>query len=194
MADGYTKRDRRLRGIGPGFLMSMWGQRSEDAIRPSIGGFFQSSGHEGDFVSARRPYRWSKGKYTYRVVRMDRELFDGKPYTWVGAFVYAHEKDENVYVGALRFPGGNLVLDKSLASFVEIYGPPIPLNAIPKVTVTFGNLRVNGEPIKNATATAVYSKEVPDYAEAVAKAGHVVVRIGSPVKRRARQVRLLPIR
>jgi hypothetical protein len=55
MTDGYTKQDRRLRKIGPGLLMSMWGERSEEAIRPSVGGLFQSSGHEGDFVSVRRP-------------------------------------------------------------------------------------------------------------------------------------------
>jgi len=194
MADGYTKQDRRLRKIGPGFLMSMWGQRSEDAIRPSVGGFFQSSGHEGDFVSVRRPYEWAKGTYTYRVTRMDKEAIDGKAYTWVGAFVYSHEKDENVFVGALRFPGENLVLDKSLASFVEIYGPRIPVEQIPEVTVTFGNLRVNGVPVEHLSAMAVYSKDVPDYAEAVAEDSRVVVKIGSRVERKARQVRLLPNR
>jgi hypothetical protein len=60
-ADGYTKRDQHLRKIGPGFIFSMWGERNLDAIRPSVGGFCQSSGHEGDFVSVRRPYDWKKG-------------------------------------------------------------------------------------------------------------------------------------
>jgi len=69
-SDGYTKRDQHLRKIGPGFIFFMWGQRSLDAIRPSLGGFCRSSGHEGDFVSVRRPYEWKKGKYTYKVVRM----------------------------------------------------------------------------------------------------------------------------
>jgi hypothetical protein len=192
MADGYTKQNRRLRRIGPGFLMSMWGERSEDAIRPSVGGLFQSSGHEGDFVSVRRPYEWTKGTYTYKVVRMDRQLFDGKPHTWVGAFVYSHEKDENIFVGALRFPGENLVLDGKLASFVEIYGPRIPVEDIPSVTVTFGNLRVNGEPVENPSATAVYARGVPDYAEAVAEDRKVVVKVGKPLERTERQVRLLP--
>jgi hypothetical protein len=41
-ADGYTKQDQHLRKIGPGFIFSMWGERSLDAIRPSIGGFCQS--------------------------------------------------------------------------------------------------------------------------------------------------------
>ncbi len=194
MADGYRRPDRRLRKIGPGLLMSMWGQRSEDAIRPSVGGYFQSSGHEGDFVSVRRPYEWSKGTYTYRVVRMDREMVEEQAFTWVGAFVYSHEKNENVFIGALRSPGEKLVLAKSLASFVEIYGPRIPVEQIPAVTVTFGNLRVGGVAVEKPTATAVYPKGVPDYAETVAQDGRVVVKVGQPVQRKSRQVRLLPSR
>ncbi len=98
-SDGSTRTDTRLRGIGRGLLFSMWGERSMDAIRPADGGFCQSSGHEGDFVSVRRPFAWARGDYTYRLVKMDREVVDGAPCTWVGAFVYSHEKDENIFVG-----------------------------------------------------------------------------------------------
>jgi hypothetical protein len=83
-------------------------------------------------------------------------------------------------------------LEGRLASFVEIYGPRIPVEEIPAVTVTLGNLRVNGDPIENPSATAIYPKDVPDYAEAVAKDGRIVVKIGKPMERSARQVRLLP--
>ncbi len=191
-ADGYTKRDRRLRKIGPGFIFSMWGQRSLDAIRPSIGGFCQSSGHEGDFVSVRRPYEWKKGKYTYKIVRMDREEIDGKPFTWVGVLIYSHDKNENVFVGALRFNGEDLVLARKVASFVEIYGRRIPVSDIPKLTVTFGNLRMNGKPVKVVSAVAVYPKRVPDYAEVVAKDGALVVTVGQPVEnRKERKMKLI---
>jgi hypothetical protein len=193
-ADGYTKQNRRLRKIGPGFLMSMWGQRTLDSIRPSVGGLCQSSGHEGDFVSVRRPYEWSKGTYTYRVVRMDREMVEEQPFTWVGAFVHSHEKDENVFIGALRFPGENLVLDRNIASFVEVYGRAIPVERIPKVTVTFGNLRINGQPVENPAATAIYPDGVPDYANTTAQDGHLVVRVGEPVEDRIqRRVQVLPV-
>jgi hypothetical protein len=192
-ADGHTKQDGRIRKIGPGFLMSMWGQRTLDAIRPSLGGLCQSSGHEGDFVSVRRPYEWSTGTYTYRVVRMDQEMVEGQPFTWVGGFVYSHEKDENVFIGALRFPGENLVLDRKVASFVEVYGRAIPVEQIPKVTVTFGNLRVNGLPVENPTATAIYPDGVPDYAHVTGADGHLVVQVGEPIKNRTRRhVRVLP--
>lgn len=189
--DGHTRKSRRIRRIGPGFLMSMWGERSLDAIRPSVGGYCQSSGHEGDFISVRRAYAWSKGKYTYKVVRMDTEQVAGKPHTWVGAFVYSHQKDENVFVGALRFKGEKLVLSRRLASFVEVYGPRRPAGEIPKVTVTLDNLRINGKAVQKPTATATYVKGVPDYAEAVAKGRAVVITVGQPVKNRTtRSVKL----
>src|SRR5271166_270660 len=44
-ADGHTKKDQKVRTIGAGFLFSMWGERSLDAIRPAESGFCQSSGH-----------------------------------------------------------------------------------------------------------------------------------------------------
>jgi hypothetical protein len=192
-ADGHTKKDQHVRKLGPGFLFSMWGERSLDAIRPSLGGFCQSSGHEGDFVSVRRPYDWHKGTYTFRIVRMDEEEIDGKPRTWVGAFVYAHDRDENALVGALRFPGKDLVLSRKLASFVEVYGRRIPLEEIPRVTVTLGNLVVNGKRADVASAEAVYPKRVPDYADAVVQGDGLVINVGTPVEGRTkRSVRLIP--
>lgn len=185
--DGYTKSDQHLRKIGPGLLMSMWGERSLDAIRPSIGGLCQSSGHEGDFVSVRRSYEWTKGTYTYRVVRMDEEVVDGKPHTWVGAFLDSHEKEENVFIGALRFPAENLVLAPKVASFVEVYGRRIPVDEIPHLTVTVGNLKINGQAADVKSVRAVYPKGVPDYAEAAADNGAVVVTVGQPVENRTKR-------
>jgi hypothetical protein len=191
-ADGYTKKDQKLRTIGPGFLFSMWGERSTDAVRPADGGFFQSSGHEGDFVSVRRPFEWKKGKYTYRLIRMDQQMIDGKPYTWVGAFVYSHEKDENVFVGALRFKGEKLVLDRKVANFVEVYGRRRPVADIPKVTVTFGPPVVNGKAVTNPTAEAIFPKGVPDFADTVVKDGALVVTVGNSVEgRENRRVKLI---
>ena len=176
-SDGYTKADPKLRVIGRGLIFSMWGQRSPDAIRPSEGGYFQSSGHEGDFVSVRRPYHWTRGTYTYRLVKMDQEIVGGKPHTWVGAFVYSKERDENVFIGALRFAADRLVLAAKTASFVEVYGRERPISEIPKLTVTFGTPRVNGQ-IKPAGVKAVYPKGVPDYAEAKPVDDGVSVTVG----------------
>lgn len=192
-ADGNTRADPRLRKIGPGFLMSMWGERSLEAIRPSDGGLLQSSGHEGDFVSVRRPFAWKKGKFTYRVVRMERQTIQGRPYRWVGAFVRVHATDENIFIGALRFPGDELTLAHNTASFVEIYGRAIPFDQIPRVTVTFDNLRVNDEPAALARVTAIYPQDVPDYAAALWQDGAAVVCVGEAVpNRQERRQRLHP--
>jgi len=190
-ADGNTKRDPKLRKIGPGFLMSMWGERSLDAIRPADGGLCQSSGHEGDFVSVRRPYEWKKGTYTYRVVKMDQEQVGDKRATWVGAFVHSHELDEEIFVGALRFPAEKLVLGRKVASFVEVYGKRIPVEEIPQVTVSFGNLRVNGAPVKSPPVEAIYPKGVPDFAAARLEKESVVIEVGRKVEGRTeRKVKL----
>lgn len=191
-ADGNTKKDQRLRRIGPGFLFSMWGERRLDAIRPAEGGFLQSSGHEGDFVSVRRPYKWEKGEYTYRLTRMDREGIDGTPYTWVGAFVYSKQMDENLFVGALRFKGEHLILGRKVANFVEVYGQRRPVAEIPKLTVTFGPPVVNGKKAANPSAEAIYPDGVPAYADAVAENGSLIVTVGEPVANREfRTVKLI---
>jgi hypothetical protein len=190
--DGYTKLDRRLRKLGPGLLMSMWGQRDFEAIRPSLGGFCQSSGHEGDFVSVRRPYDWSAGKYTYRIVRMDEETIGEEPFTWVGAFLHVHETEEHIYIGALRFKGHELKLGRKIASFVEVYGRRIPVEEIPQVTVTFSNLRINGQAAQPKQVEVIYPREVPDYAQATRAEGEpaVVIEVGQEVKdRQERQVK-----
>jgi hypothetical protein len=180
--DGNTKADPTLRKIGRGFLFSMWGERSVEAIRPGEGGYWQSSGHEGDFVSVRRAFAWTKGAYTYRLVRMDEGERDGKPLTWVAAFVESHATGEHVYVGALRFPGRDLTLGKrNLASFVEIYGRAIPVERIPRLTITLGPLRVNGAEIQPERVTAIYPEGVPDFADAELADGKVVVTVGERV-------------
>ena len=128
--------------------------------------------------------RVEEGEVYYRVVRMDEEERGGKPFTWVGVLVYSHARDENVFVGALRFKGDNLVLARQVASFVEVYGQRNPVDDIPKLTVTFGNLRVNEKPVKVMRADATYPKEVPDYADVTATNGTLTVKVGQPVKNR----------
>jgi hypothetical protein len=79
-----------------------------------------------------------------------------------------------------------------VASFVEIYGRRIPVEEIPMVTVTFGNLAVNGKPVKVKMAHAIYPKNIPDYAKATAEDGKIVVEVGQRVEdRKERTVRLI---
>jgi hypothetical protein len=186
-ADGYTLADQRLRKIGPGLIFSMWGERSHDAIRVAPGGFCQSSGHEGDFISVRRPFSWSKGRYIYKVAEADRVTLDGKPYTWIAATVHSLEKHDDTLIGSLRFPGQNLNLSRHMASFVEIYGPRRPLDQIPKLTVTLDHLQVDGAPVHKPSAVVEYPEGVPDYAVARGHDSAVVITVGEPISNRGKR-------
>lgn len=165
----YKRNDKTWRsGFGAGAIFSRWGERSLDAVRTADGGVCESGGYEGDFISVRRPLKWGIGKYTYELLRMDREQIDGKTYTWVGCFVHDHQTDNHAFVGALRFEGEDLELGDKVASFVEVYGAAIDPDRIPVVAVTFSNFRINGQKIEPRGCKAVYPQGVPDYAEATA--------------------------
>ena len=190
--DGYTKKDQKLRRIGPGFLFSMWGERSHDAIRPSEGGYCQSSGHEGDFVSVPPVLRLEEGQ-----VHLPPDPHgpgdDRRQAAHLGRGVclFAREGREPLR-RRLRFKGEKLVLDGKVANFVEVYGRRRPAGDIPKVTVTFGPPVVNGKAGATPSAEAVYPKGVPDYADAVAKDGSLVITVGKPVEGRdKRRVKLI---
>jgi Ca2+-binding EF-hand superfamily protein len=74
---------------------------------------------------------------------------------------------------------------------VEVYGRRIPVTEIPKVTVTFGNLKINGRAAGVRAVQAVYPKGVPDYADAKLKDGSVIIEVGEPVEARTdRRVQL----
>jgi hypothetical protein len=83
------------------------------------------------------------------------------------------------------------VLSRKVASFVEVYGRRIPVSEIRHVTATFGNLRVNGKPVNVKRATAVYPKNVPDYAQAVGRDGAAVVTVGQAVENRKQRETVL---
>jgi hypothetical protein len=189
--DAITRADPTHRAIGPGFIFSRWGERSMDAIRPGEGGWLESSGHQGDFISARRFFRWTKGSYTFSLRRLEGEIVDGAAHTWVGAYVRPAAGTE-IFVGALRFPGDGLRLGREVRNFVEIYGSPSPRSVeIPRVTVTFGPPVVNGRPSPRASARVVYPDGVPDVASAVAREGAIVVTIGTAVRDRSAREELL---
>jgi hypothetical protein len=169
----------RLEVIGPGAIFSRWGERSLDAVRRSLGGYHESSGHEGDFISVRQRFPWTPGRYTYSIRRLDVEGTNA----WFGAFVRSRDSGEEVYVGALRFPGAAPRLHEQLASFVEIYGPAIPVGSIPKVTVTYGNWRINGSAVEPVEVLAAFERDVPQVAAAALEDGLLVIRLGDPVDR-----------
>lgn len=151
--------------IGKGAIFSRWGEKglSLDNVRPATDGLVESAGYEGDFCSVRRPYRWTAGRYTYELCKLDFEKKDDAEYSWVGAFVTNHQTKERTFIGALRFPGRTLKFWNRNSAFVEIYGtsrlgqPAIA--DLPPLEVRFGQIRVNGQTVKPTRLHVHYPTE-----------------------------------
>lgn len=186
----FTKEDRLPLTIGPGMIFSRWGELSLDAVRPSVKGYCFSGDQEGKHVSVRPPFVWGKGKYTVKLVNMDKERIGDRPYRWVGGFVYSHEKDENFFVGGLRFEGESLKLTKRPASFVAVFGEKEQglVEKIPRLEIRLENLKVNNELVKPPLVMAHYEKDTPDYADAKLSGGAIVIKVGEKVEGRKERV------
>lgn len=188
------------RGFERGFLFSRWDERRTDHVRPADGMVGVSQGTEGDFVSVRGPYKWGAGAYEVRVrkLRAENEAEDS---SWVRYEVCARASASCASPGDLKFPGRTLKLGVQANAFVEIYRRAVPPERIPHTVITFGNLRVNGQPAPVNRIHAAYPRAVPDHAGARLGPGYSVRvtlgpkvdRTGLPVNRSgARIERLFP--
>ncbi len=163
--DGYSDRDQVRTSFvvrDRGAIFSRWEERNPDAIRQAPGGLIRSAGYEGDFISVRNDFRWTKGSYRLCLVKSD--VVDGAPlpanytaddvayswgryvHTWVHMEATDLSTDETTVVGALAFPGRSLSLRALNTIFIEIYGHggTISTRDVPGFTVSFLNFQVDG--------------------------------------------------
>lgn len=142
----------------------------------------ESAGYEGEFASVRRPLAWTKGTYTWQIVKDEKETKDGKENTWFTCQV--RQPDGKILdVGSLRFEGADFTLWPKNSAFVEVYSTAkIPKSNIPKVNVTFGWPKVNGQPVPLKKTSAYYPSKTgpasPDCATASVDGSSVKIEIG----------------
>jgi hypothetical protein len=162
-------------GAGHLGIFSRWNERSPEAVRVVPGGYYESAGYEGDFVSVRHPVPWQQGRYRLSLIAEPPQPADPRP--WVHMEVLELASGKSWQVGALRFPGGpEAHLGRSLATFIEAFGPPITPDSLPHITVSFGNLRINDRPVTPTGGLALYKEDVPAVAD-VQPAGPGAVRV-----------------
>lgn len=162
-------------------IFSRWQERSRDAIRSAPDGVAESSGIEGDFISVRRPFAWHHGRYTVTLAVTEQDAAGRR---WLTMTVSEHPGEQRRTIGALRFPSGTGKLRPSLASFIEVFGPAIRPEAIPKATVVFGGIAVDGHPVKPRRARVAYALDVPPCIEASTPAsGTVSLKVGQVTRR-----------
>ena len=147
----------------------------------------ESAGYEGEFASVRRPFAWTKGTWTWEVVKDKTEEAEGKKVTWFRCQVKDSTGREHP-VGSLKFEGGDFTYWARHSAFVEVYSTEkIPQSNIPKVNVTFGWPRINGQPAPVKKTSAFYPNKsgpaAPDCATAKAEGSSVKVEVGPLFKR-----------
>lgn len=188
-----SKESRKHVYPGKGAIFSRWSSDKKtpvglDHVRtagPDC--LVESAGYEGEFASVRRPFAWTKGTYTYEIVKGVTEQIDGHAQTWFNCRI-KDPRGEVFPVGGLRFEGDDFTFWARHSAFVEVYSTAkIPASKIPKVNVTFGWPRINGRKAPMKGANAYYPHDIgpaaPDCAWVKADGENCVVEVGPIFKR-----------
>ncbi len=198
--NGWTNATHHTRvHPGKGAIFSRWSSDKKTPIgldHVRVAGadcLVESAGYEGEFASVRRPFAWTKGTYTWQIVKGKTETTGGQTNTWF----HCEVKDSNgaiFPVGSLRFEGSDFTFWEKNSAFVEVYSTAkIPRSGIPKVNVTFGWPRLNGKPAPLKRASAYYPSKsgpaAPDCAIAKADGANVRIEVGPIFVREEKQRR-----
>jgi len=192
--NGWPDKQSRERVFpGKGAIFSRWSNDKKtpiglDHVRTAGDDcLVESAGYEGEFASVRRPFAWTKGTYTYQINKADKESVNGVECTWFKCSV--KDAQGTVHdVGSLRFEGTDFTFWPKHSAFVEVYSTAkIPQSGIPKVNITFGWPRINGDKAIVMKASAFYPHDkgpaAPDCAWVVADGENCRVEIGPIFKR-----------
>lgn len=183
-----TNHDRVFPGHGA--IFSRWSSDKKtpvDLDNVRVAGddcLVESAGYEGEFCSVRRPFAWTKGTYTYCIEKGATDIADGKTNTWFTCKVKSADGSVRE-VGSLRFEGDDFTFWARHAAFVEVYSTAVvPRSYIPKVNVTFGWPRLNGEKVPLKKVSAYYPDKnsnpaSPDCAWIKADGENVRVEVGA---------------
>jgi hypothetical protein len=192
--NGWASRTNQTRvHPGKGAIFSRWSSDKKtpiglEQVRESGPDcLVESAGYEGEFASVRRPFAWTKGTYTYQIVKGATEVANGRTNTWFTCRVKTGQGKAQE-IGSLRFEGSDFTFWAKHSAFVEVYSTAkIPTSGIPKVNVTFGYPRVNGEKPALRRAHAYYPSKTgpasPDCAWIKPEGDSIRVEVGPIFKR-----------
>ena len=191
--NGWESREEMKRvHRGKGAIFSRWSHDKKTKLsfadlRAEDDGLFETAGYEGEFASVRRPLAWTKGTWTYRIAQDGQETTDGQAHTWFLCQVKGPD-GKVTDIGRLRFEGSEFTYSPKHSAFVEVYATgPLPRSGIPKVSITFGWPRINGEKPTPKGVRAFYPNKniqaAPDCANIRADGENCTVEVGPIFKR-----------
>jgi hypothetical protein len=201
--NGWANKESRERvHPGKGAIFSRWSSDLKTPIgldhvqtaAPEC--LVESAGYEGEFASVRRPYSWTRGTYTFCIVKREAAKVKELDGTWFECVVRDSAGIETS-VGRIFFEGTDFTFWERHSAFVEVYSTSkIPSSGIPKVNVAFGWPRLNGEKVALNGASAYYPHRQgpasPDCAVVKANGEACVVEVG-PIFKRDEQTRRHPL-
>lgn len=185
-SDGKSILTNRESVIGRGGIFSRWYERRKDALQTT--GYYASSDAEGDFISVRNKFKWNKGRYRLTLYKSgyvpgkalpanftDRDVFfswGDYEQSWVTMKLEDLEKNKTTTIGTMAFPGKTLQFPPSFVIFLEQYGTAIDFtsnnrhkaeggmdyHAIPHIRIEFGNIQVNGLPVKPSNVITYHNR------------------------------------
>jgi hypothetical protein len=198
--NGWPSKESRERVFrGHGAIFSRWSSDKKtpiglDHARTSGDDcLVESAGYEGEFASVRRPLAWTQGTWTYQIAKADTVKIGDVTHTW---FTCRVRDPQGVVhdIGSLRFEGDDFTYWARHSAFVEVYSTAkLPRPGIPKVSVTFGWPRINGQKVAIKKASAYYPAKTgpaaPDCAWVKADGENCRVEVGAIFKRDEQQRR-----
>ena len=172
-----SKSDHTHINLGKGGIFSRWSKDKSTPIDLNYVDMFEdgaceSAGYEGEFCSARRPFVWTSGDYTFSLIKEDMVLHKDIPHTWVAFEITNKETKETRRIGRLLFEGESLKLRDRLGAFVEVYGRE---QKIPSATVSFGFPRVNGTELPFSGIFAYRPHVTPNVTTVSSKGRNIIV-------------------
>jgi hypothetical protein len=155
-----------------GFVFTRWGDKDRQSIRPALAGVGFASDHEGDLVTVRARYPWTKGRYTFSLEKSKNEGDSKSGDCWVNAYVYAQREKKKLFVGALRFPGSEFRhTNKLIGAFAEVFdqNPKERIREVTSFRIGMGDVRIDGMTVTPERLETFYENGVPVLATAQGK-------------------------
>jgi hypothetical protein len=175
----HKKNNSPFTDLGRSIIFSRWDETDGKAIVMEEGGVCEIGDDEGNFLSVRNRFEWSKGKYTITVYNTSEEIMINEVlHTLVGMKIYDHQTGLTVNAGKLAFPGKELYLKPDMALFAEMYNEPRTLDQTPTLLMKFDNFRFNDQPVDIIEPIAIFPYNLPQWADARCNGNTIEALIG----------------
>jgi len=152
-----TKFDKAIAKVGQGGIFSRWADNNQPLKMKYANGdnntLYEAALYEGSFISVRKKIPWTNGIYKFEIRKILQEV-DDDPHAWYGAYLYDAQSKVESSIGLLRFDGLKFKIDKSIASFVEVYSGD--KSSIPEMKISFMSPKINEKSCGNNSVFVVY--------------------------------------